>query len=84
MAEKEKDISQIVRYLTSTLNQVLASAPDLERPCRTHRGPNAAYFIQTEFAYLLNDLMQGPKCMSQKYITDCNEFIDQVMQELSV
>lgn len=78
--QKEKDISQIVRYLTSTLNQALSGQ---DRPVRTKAGPNNTYIIQTEFAYLLNEIMQGPKCMVQKYIADCNDFIDQVLREYS-
>ena len=74
---KEKDIGQIVRYLSGTFNQVTAK---MERPVRTDKlGPNEAYIVQTEFAYLLNNLMQAPKCMQQKYISDCNDFIDQVI-----
>ena len=79
--QKEKDISQIVRYLTSTMNQALSGQDRAARHPKT--GPNHAYIIQTEFAYLLNDVMQGPRCMLQKYIADCNDFIDQVVQELS-
>lgn len=74
---KEKDIGQIVRYLTSTLNTAMSS---MERAARSKEGPNEAYIIQSEFAHLLNDLMQGPRCMTQKFVTDCNEFIDQVVQ----
>jgi hypothetical protein len=78
---KEKDIAQIVRYLTSTFNQATTG---LERAFRgKETGPNEAYTRQTEFAYALNDLMQGPKCMQQKYISNCNEIIDSVMIERS-
>lgn len=78
---KEKDVDQIIRYLVSTFNQVTSG---LERPFRskTH-GANLAYELQTEFAYLLNEVKQGPRCVLQKNITVCNEFIDHVMQELN-
>ena len=78
MAEvKEKDIGQIVRYLTNTFNHATSS---LDRPFRGRgTGPNEAYIMQTEFAYLLNELMQAPKCMQQKYIAECNDFIDQAI-----
>lgn len=80
-ATKEKDIGQIVRYLSSTFNQATNS---LERASRSKTtGPNAAYIMQSEFAYLLNELMQSPKCMQQKCISDCNGFIDQVMVEIN-
>ena len=81
VVQKEKDVSQIVRYLTSTLNQAMQG---LDRPVRTDKnGPNNSYIIQVEFAHLLNDVMQGPRCMLQKYIAECNEFIDQVVQEVA-
>lgn len=78
---KEKDIGQIIRFLTNMFNQATSS---LERPARNTKtgAVNEAYILQTEFAYILNELTQGPKCMQQKYIADCNEFIDQVIIEL--
>lgn len=79
--QKEKDIGQIVRYLTSTFNQATAR---LERAFRGKSGgPNRAYVLQTEFAYRLNELVQGPRCVLQRNIAECNDFIDQVVQELS-
>jgi len=75
-----KDISQIVRYLTNTFNMAISS---LDRAARTKTGPNKAYLLQTEFAYLLNEVMQGPRSVLQKHIAICNEFIDEVIQELS-
>lgn len=80
MAEpKEKDIGQIVRYLTATFNQATSR---LERAARTKAGANQAYRLQTEFAYLLNEVMQGPRCVLQRNITLCNDFIDQTVQEI--
>lgn len=83
MAEKAapvKDINQIVRYLTNTFNAVTAG---LERPARVKLIPNRTYELQSEFAYRLNEVMQGPRSLLQRNIADCNEFIDQVMQELN-
>lgn len=78
--EKEKDIGQIVRYLTSTFNQITAR---MERPFRGKTsGPNQTYLLQTDFAYLLNEVMQSPRCMLQKRIIECNEFLDQLSAEL--
>lgn len=83
MAEKSvsKDINQIVRYLTTTFN---VATSGLERPIRTKQGPNRAYELQTEFAYRLNEVIQGPPSLLQKHITDCNDFIDDVIQELTL
>jgi hypothetical protein len=85
-APKEKDIGQITRYLTSTFNQVISK---LERASRPTKGtswqgtPNQAYLITRDFAYLLNELVQGPRCMVQKHITDCNNFLDELMQSMN-
>ena len=77
-----KDISQIVRYLTNTFNMVISSSA-LDKAARTKTGPNRAYQLQTEFAYLLNEVMLGPRSIMQKNIAVCNEYIDQVIQELN-
>lgn len=80
-APKEKDIGQIVRYLVSTFNQATGR---LDRAFRSKTGgPNRTYILQTEFAYLLNEVVQGPRCVLQKNIAACNEFIDQVVQQLN-
>jgi hypothetical protein len=80
-APKEKDIGQIVRYLTTTFNQATSQ---LNRPFRSNaKGANQAYQLQTAFAYLLNEVVQGPRCVLQKNIAACNEFIDQVIQDLN-
>jgi hypothetical protein len=78
---KEKDIGQIIRYLSGTFNQATSRLP---RPVRSAgEGPNITYHLQTEFAYLLNEVAQGPRCLLQKNIAACNEFIDEVMQEMN-
>ncbi len=78
---KEKDIEQVVRYLTTTFNKAKSG---LDRAFRGKRaGPNEAYVVETEFAYLLNEVMQGPRCVLQKNIAECNDFIDQVMTRAS-
>lgn len=81
MVEKtksDKDVEKIVRYLTKTLDTATAS---LGKANRDEKGPNRVYQIQTEFAYLLNELMMGPPCLLQSRITECNDFIDKVIQE---
>jgi hypothetical protein len=78
---KEKDVGQIVRYLSSAFNQATAR---MERPFRSKNGgANRLYLMQTEFAYRLNEVVQGPRCMMQKHIADCNAFIDQTIQDLA-
>lgn len=78
---KEKDVGQIVRYLTGTFNQVTSR---LDRAARAGKPPvaNRAYLLQRDFAYLINEVMQGPRCMLQKNITECNEYLDNLVQEL--
>jgi hypothetical protein len=80
-APKEKDVGQIVRYLVSTFNQATSR---LERAFRSKTaGPNRAYYLQTEFAYLLNEVVQGPRCILQKNISACNDYIDGTVQMLN-
>jgi len=75
---KEKDVSQVVRYLTNTFKTVTAG---LEPASRTKDGANKTYRLQSDFAYLINEITQGPSCMVQKYITDCNEFLDGIIKQ---
>lgn len=77
-APKEKDVGQIIRYLTNTFNTATSA---LEKAARSkEHGPNLLYKLQTEFAYLLNEVAQGPRCVLQKNIAVCNDYIDDVMQ----
>lgn len=75
---KTRDIAQVVRYLTKTFNTATAK---LERASRVGKPPtsNTAYIMQSEFACLLNELMQAPPCVQPKWIADCNEYIDYAM-----
>ena len=74
---KERDIEQVVRYLTTTFNKAKAG---LERAFRGKTtGANQTYVFETEFAYRLNEVIQGPRCMLQRNIAECNEYIDYVI-----
>ncbi len=89
MAEKQhklnqpqapKDIEKVVRYLSNMFNLV---TKDLDKPAWSpKKGANRAYELQTEFAYLINEIMLCPPCVVQKHISACNEFLDGVVQEL--
>lgn len=76
----QKDIERVIAYLTHTYNK--ATAP-LERAFRGKNiGPNMAYLMDTEMAYLINEIQRGPRSMVQTAIANCNEFLDQVIQEV--
>lgn len=77
---KPKDVSQVIKYLTNTFNNITKG---LERPARGKTGSNRTYQLQTEFAYRLNDISQSPASLQQRAIADCNDFIDQVLQEVN-
>lgn len=79
--QKEKDIGQIVRYLTSTFGQVTKGQESAFRP--KDKGPNTQYLREREFAYRINELVLGPRCMQQKNISECNNYIDTVLQEIN-
>lgn len=78
---KEKDINAIVNHLSAVFNNSISKLP---RAFRTPSGEaNKAYKLETEFAYLLNELMQGPRALQQKNITEINDFIDRTVSELN-
>lgn len=78
---KEKDINAIVHHLSSVFNNNLSKLP---RAFRSRSGEaNEAYILETEFAYLLNELMQGPRALQQKNIAEINNFIDRVVSDLN-
>lgn len=78
---KEKDIEQVVRYLTTTFNKAKANTDRAFRGKTS--GPNQTYIFETEFAYKLNEVMMGPRCMLQRNITECNEYIDYVISQIA-
>jgi hypothetical protein len=84
MAEKKstpiKDVDKILRYLTNMFNNITFSLP---RAARTKTGPNQLYKLQSEFAYLLNEVALGQPAVMQKHIAACNDFIDKTMQDLT-
>ena len=73
--QKEKDIGQIIRYLTHTFNVATSS---LDRPWRNSKTGEATtlYTFQREFAYRLHEVTMAPRCLTQKAISECNEYID--------
>lgn len=77
---KERNVEQVVRFLTHTFEKAIGP---LDRAARTKNGPNLAYRLQTEFAYRINEVQQGPKCMLQYNITSVNQYIDDVMIMMS-
>ncbi len=76
--QKERDVNQIVRHLTAMFNSI---TQDLPKPARTKSGPNDTYKLQTDFAYLLNEIVMGPKCMIQPNIAACNELLDSIISQ---
>lgn len=75
-----RDHSGVVRYLVNTFDQVTQNVP---RAKRDASGPNNLYRWQTEFAYLLHEVVMGPPAVMQKNIAACNAFIDRVMWMIS-
>lgn len=79
MSEK-KDIERVLSYLTHSYNKATSG---LERAFRgKNTGPNLAYILDTEMAYLLNEIQRGPKSMTQVAISNCNQFIAEVVEEV--
>lgn len=80
--KKEKDVGQIIRYLTSTFGQATKGQETAFRNTKTGVA-NRMYVWERDFAYLINELTLGPRCVIQKNIAECNNFIDMVMTELN-
>lgn len=78
---KEKDVGQIIRYLTNTFKQATRGQDAANRT--NEKGANRQYTWETEFAYLTNELTLGPRCVLQKNIAECNNFIDEVIIHLN-
>lgn len=74
-----RNINQIVKYLTNTFNTVTSKLDKAVWHQTT--GPNEAYILQSEFAYLLNEVMMCAPCMIQKNIGACNDYIDRLIQK---
>lgn len=81
-AVKEKDVGQIIRYLTSTFGQATKGQETAFRNAKSGVA-NRQYVRERDFAYLINELTLGPRCVLQKNISDCNNFIDNTVQELN-
>lgn len=80
-SRKVQDPNDVARRLTHTFNKVTSALPRAARDPKT-KERNRLYIMQTEFAYRLNELtLCGPGAM-QYNIARCNEYIDQVMQEI--
>jgi hypothetical protein len=77
MDKNEKDVEQVVRYLTTTFNK--ARAPLARAHRDTHSGVNDTYVMETEFAYRLNEVMKGPRSTLQNNIALCNDFINETI-----
>lgn len=80
MAEqkKERDIEQVIRYLTKMFENV---TQNMERPKRDNSGANKLYRLQSEFAYLINEMTMCPPCLQQIPIAAANELIDSILQQ---
>jgi hypothetical protein len=82
MLNDTKDVTQAVKNLTATFNVAINKLPRAFRGKTT--GPNEAYLLEREFAYLLHEVMVGPKVLVGTNITKCNEFIEKVVADLSM
>lgn len=44
---------------------------------------NYTYRLQTDFAYLINEITHAPECIVHQAIKTCNEFLDNVIGEIA-
>ena len=56
---------------------------NLPRPARdSNNQTNESYRMDVEFAYLLNEVTQGPQVMLQTSIGMCNQYIDDILMRV--
>ncbi len=68
----------VIHYLTRKFDSKV-SQWEAPRSRTTQSGgfeKNASYTAQTEFMYLINEVMMGPPCMVQRNVTTCEDFIN--------
>lgn len=75
----ERDLSSVINHLKRLFSTATNTMDKAARDRKTGV-TNIAYKLETEFAYALNELMQGPPCVAQRYIAICNDIIDDAMQ----
>ena len=75
-----EDLSE--RFLDATTTKVPASDRNGFKRLRpnNHRGTQL-YKLQTEFAYMINEITSGPSYIAPKIIDNCNKFIDGIIKQ---
>ena len=77
--QKEINVEQVVRYLSYTFDkatQGMGKASRYKDPDTKKIVKTDAYLYQVDFCYLIDEIQNGPKCLIQKAISDCNELIE--------
>lgn len=64
-----KDINKIVRYLSSNFRNLAANFDSKFSESQVKQ-------LESDFAWQIHEITMSPSCIVQKYIIECNEFLD--------
>lgn len=78
-ATTARNINQVVAHLSRVFNASLNKLP--KAVYTKEHGSNFTYRKQSEFAYILNEIIMQPPAAQQIFITQANEFIGKTMLE---
>lgn len=73
--EKELNIEQTLKHLSYAFFNASRDFPE-----KAVRG-NTLHTLQTDFAYMLDDIKRGPKYIAPKLVAEVIEFINRVVPE---
>lgn len=77
--EKSINVSMVVSYLTNSFQKAMSSS-GLKKAVRDSQTKvvNEAYKLESDFAYLIDDIVRGPTCLLTHHIAKANEFISSI------
>lgn len=76
----EQMIEKSVRYLQNQFSKVTAGMGKAVRATKTQPATEL-YQLQVDFAYLIDEIQRGPRYFAPKVISECNEFLDNIIQK---
>ena len=77
--KREINTTEVVKYLSRSFNRAVFNSSlggtKAVRTINNRVDPTELYERQVDFAYMLDNIMRGPKYIAPKYIQEANELI---------
>lgn len=83
-APKQINTNQVVNHLTRVFERVTSGMPRASRSYNKDTGTwdtNELYDLQVDFCYFIDRIQRDPAYFVPKVISDCNAFLDRIMNE---